>query len=278
MARLIGAVASLITQRRVKQDHAEQSGVILPHFPALPARPSAQFRSAFPACACSCSRCGSTHPRANAICLPTELHRLIAPRNQVHLDPAFVIVPHRLVAKIVQVEIGAGLPVQPPQKIQVERRGNTCGIVIGRQQYLRAFPQIGPQQEPRIRPKRLPGRRQECGRRRRIQIADRRAGKEPHPRTPSGGRRSGCMKSATIGTTVRSGMRLAQPLLHRVQGRCRNIDRHVGGERRLGPIQQNAGLGFVAAAEFHQGGIVKSVRHRSAGAIDCSNAVSVLVR
>src|SRR4051812_48714672 len=61
-----------------------------------------------------------------------EVHDLIAAGNQVHLDPADHVIPHRLMAEVVQLEISAGLAVQPAQQVQVELRGHAGGIVIGR--------------------------------------------------------------------------------------------------------------------------------------------------
>ncbi len=57
---------------------------------------------------------------------PADPHRLVAARNQVHLDPALAIVPHGIVTEMIQVEIRPGLAVQPPQQIEVECRGHTA--------------------------------------------------------------------------------------------------------------------------------------------------------
>src|SRR5450755_744295 len=45
-----------------------------------------------------------------------EMDCLIAPGDQVHLDPALGVIPYRLMPKIIQVEISARLAIQSSQK------------------------------------------------------------------------------------------------------------------------------------------------------------------
>ena len=96
----------------------------------------------------------------------------------------------------------------------------------------------------------------------RVEIADGGPGKKPRRCAPNGGSCRGWMKSATTGSTVSTGMRLPEAFAHGAQRRRRDIDRDIGGERRTRVVQQDTGLGFVAAAEFDQRGIAEPGRHQ----------------
>src|SRR3712207_9001332 len=55
-------------------------------------------------------------------------------------------VPDRAVAEAAQVEIGAGLPVQPRQQVQVEGGRHPRGIDVGRLQHRRILDEVGAEQ------------------------------------------------------------------------------------------------------------------------------------
>ena len=96
-----------------EQEHPEQSRVILPdplHLPPGTTRDLDQpVRRMFIA-VFSMDRFRFPKPDAPA----TEMRRLIARGDQVHLDTAFTVIPDRLMPEATEIEIGSGLPIQAP--------------------------------------------------------------------------------------------------------------------------------------------------------------------
>src|SRR5258708_39356698 len=86
--------------------------------------------------------------RANPLTLPewdldvTEVDRLIVFADQVHLDASSVFIVGRLMPKTLKVEIGAELPVNAGQQVEVERRRYPFGIIISRLNDIGVFLQV----------------------------------------------------------------------------------------------------------------------------------------
>ena len=54
-----------------------------------------------------------------------------AARAQMHFNPVFVFVIKSRMFKIVDIDIGVQLAFHPPQKIEIKRRRDAFGVVIG---------------------------------------------------------------------------------------------------------------------------------------------------
>jgi hypothetical protein len=94
--------------------------------------------------------------------LAGDMYKLVVQTDQVHLDPARVIVPVGAMREGAQIEICTGFAIQPHQQIAIECRGDALRIVVGRQQDRRVLAQIDAHQEPRPIPKGAARRLQEA--------------------------------------------------------------------------------------------------------------------
>ncbi len=64
-----------------------------------------------------------------------DLHDLLSGADQIDLDTIAVRLVNRLVRERLDYEIGPEFPVDPVQQVEIECRGHSPGIVIGRFQY-----------------------------------------------------------------------------------------------------------------------------------------------
>src|SRR4029450_12294452 len=67
--------------------------------------------------------------------------------HEVHLDSGLLCVPERAMLDSGDVEVSAQLSIDPREKVQVERRGDTQGIVIGEQEVALRLHQVGADQQ-----------------------------------------------------------------------------------------------------------------------------------
>src|SRR5437016_14648211 len=69
-------------------------------------------------------------------------HGLVLKADQLHFNPAVSFVVNGAMAELIQIEMRAQFAVDTPQKIQIERGGNTVRIVVGSLQEQPRFLQI----------------------------------------------------------------------------------------------------------------------------------------
>ena len=79
--------------------------------------------------------------------LTCDPYGLVNSAYQMHLNAAFLVVPHGAVREHRNLEVGRGFTIQAYQEVAIESGGDTGGIVVGRQQYRRVLVQIGAHKE-----------------------------------------------------------------------------------------------------------------------------------
>ena len=101
-------------------------------------------------------------------------------RFEVHFDTTCGIVEKRDVAEGGQIERGAQRPIQARQQIQIERGGDTGGIVVSIVQYLWLFAAIHAEDHAATRPDGVPHAMQKRRRFSGMKVADGRTREERH--------------------------------------------------------------------------------------------------
>ena len=78
-------------------------------------------------------------------------HDLVLAADQMHLDAALDRVPDRAMLERSQIEVSIQFAIDPAQQVQIERRGDALGVVIGRDQGRLVLRQIQPNKEAGLR-------------------------------------------------------------------------------------------------------------------------------
>ncbi len=197
-------------------------------------------------------------PARKRIRRPLTLTVLILLAFEVHLDTALARVVDRLVPEGVEIERAAEFTVDARQQVEIERGGDTRGVVVGEHQLARVLLEVDADDQTASRRKHAPEYPQQSSRLHRREIADRGAGKK-----------AGLMASRKIGRQSDRIGKIADDGPH-VEGRkvrrqtrgcvlesaVRHIDRNVGAEPRQLP-EQNLGLQAGAGAELDQHAAVR---------------------
>ena len=197
--------------------------------------------------------------------LPRHRDGLRLQALQVHLDAVIGGVVERAMAERRQVEIAAELAVHPPQDVEIEPRRDAGGIVVGGVEHRLVLDAVNADDHRRAAAQDAAGLAKEFRRVLRLEIADRRSGKEADARAIADLRRQ-IEVAREVGRHREHGdLRQVAPhrgCLLREKFR-RDIDRHVGGDLRRG-IEQDARLFRGAGAELDQRGGERNVgRHRA---------------
>src|SRR5215471_9019579 len=99
-------------------------------------------------------------------------NRLRCHALQIDFHSRAASVPERNMLEGIKIKVGFELAVQPRQDILIELRGDALGIVVSRQQNLRALGKVGAKQQGIARAQALPDAAQDAYRTVRLEVAD----------------------------------------------------------------------------------------------------------
>src|SRR5438270_13996369 len=110
--------------------------------------------------------------------------RLLRPlADEIHFDATVAWIVDRLMPELGQIESGAQFAIDAREEIQIERRGDAGGIVVGGDERMRVPLQIDADHEAALRSQRARHAGEALPRLRRRQTADRRARAKANLRT-----------------------------------------------------------------------------------------------
>ena len=182
-----------------------------------------------------------------------DARRLLGEAHHIHLDPAGIRVPHRVMREAGKIEVAVKFAIDANQQIEIEGGGDALRIVIGGNENPLALLQIDAEQEGAAGPEQPRGLGKEAPRLRMGEIADGRAGEEAEPRLASRLRRQRA-RGGEVGDQWQDGetwMPPRQPPGRLFQALGGDVDRNIGGDVAE-RAQQQARLAARARAELDQ--------------------------
>src|SRR5579864_6373299 len=109
-------------------------------------------------------------------------HGLVCARAQMHFDTPFVRIVPGFMCKRAQIEVALQLPIDPPQQVEIERRGYTRWIIVSFEHRSDRFHQIVPDEQSVTLAQPCPYLRQKIATTARIKVSDRAAKKQDQDR------------------------------------------------------------------------------------------------
>src|SRR5919202_4932614 len=229
--------------------HAEQHPIVGPDLLHAPPRGGRQLRKLM-----NVVLVGALGPDALAAIESdarlADMHHLFGETDQMHLDASEHRVVEGVVPELVEREIRPQLAVQPPQDVEVERRGDAKRVVVRAVEHQRVLFEVHPDQQTAVRSTHVGDAGQETPRVLRNEVADGRAGVvgdaayglTEEVRQFEWGRVVGAHRF-----NPQPRIRVGQLVGRTLMLLARAVDRHVSSGS-LQVIQEDARLGAAAAA------------------------------
>ena len=169
----------------------------------------------------------SPHLNVTVVPVAADANALIGSADEVHLDPALVAVPDRLMIERCEVELAAEFVVDPLEEVLVEGGGHAERIVVGEQQVALRFDEVGAEQEKVALGERRANAIEELRGRWRIEVADIRAEQQDQDRAVGVSRGDRRPQPLLVGRPVphhRDVSQPVQPLFALLERLRRNVD------------------------------------------------------
>jgi len=142
--------------------------------------------------------------------LAADAHLVPDQADEMHLDPALVLIVEGAVAEIRRVERAGKLAIDAQEQVEVERRRDALAVVIGAVEHIRVLDEIDADDEQRAWAEHRGGMAQQRGSLVRLEIPDRGARKEADARPRA--QRHGSSTRMTPGTPGSFAQRLGSPV------------------------------------------------------------------